>query len=239
MKIQEKQGLSNSIHCLHDRWASDTKLALLGPPLGPYIPSQTVINPQVNVIAITLRSDKELPQQQQPTSNVAKGKVAQISKHAKFLKELCTHKRKNLKGDVEMARNMSALIKSEQVSSLIQPTMLKKYRNPSTFIVPCTISKCTFDSMLDLGTSINVMPLSIYKSLILGDSEPTSVVIQLANRSTTHPLGILEDVLVQKKIDQELKCGLMSMNKASIYHWSKHEKGKLKRVEGKNDKGIS
>ncbi|RDX71517.1 hypothetical protein CR513_49128, partial [Mucuna pruriens] len=37
-----------------------------------------------------------------------------------------------------------ALIKSKQVSTLIQPVMPKKYRDPSTFIIPCTIGECTF-----------------------------------------------------------------------------------------------
>nr|KYP72730.1 hypothetical protein KK1_005330 [Cajanus cajan] len=51
--------------------------------------------------------------------------------------------------------------------------------------------------MLDLGASINVMPLSIFKSLSLGPMQPTGVVIQLANRSVAHPTGFIEDVLVQ------------------------------------------
>jgi len=37
--------------------------------------------------------------------------------------------------------------------------------------------------MLDLGASINVMPLSIFKSLSLGPLQPMGVVIQLANKS--------------------------------------------------------
>lgn len=41
------------------------------------------------------------------------------------------------------------------------------------------------------------MPTSVYKSLKLGDLNSTGVVIQLANRSTTRPTGVLEDVLVQ------------------------------------------
>ncbi|RDX77482.1 hypothetical protein CR513_42390, partial [Mucuna pruriens] len=42
-----------------------------------------------------------------------------------------------------------------------------------------------------------VMPSLVYKSLRLVALVPIGVVIQLANMSTTHPLGILEDVLVQ------------------------------------------
>ncbi|RDY08166.1 Retrovirus-related Pol polyprotein from transposon 17.6, partial [Mucuna pruriens] len=51
--------------------------------------------------------------------------------------------------------------------------------------------------MLDLGASINVMPMSIYKALNFGDLEPTRMTIQLANKSVVQLLGILEDVLVQ------------------------------------------
>ncbi|RDY13423.1 hypothetical protein CR513_01668, partial [Mucuna pruriens] len=74
----------------------------------------------------------------------------------------------------------------------------KKCRDPKTFSVPCTIGDCTFaDAMLDLGASINVMPISIYKFLNFGDLEPTRMTIQLANRSVVQPFGVLEDVLVQ------------------------------------------
>nr|KYP32764.1 hypothetical protein KK1_046457 [Cajanus cajan] len=51
--------------------------------------------------------------------------------------------------------------------------------------------------MLDLGASINVMPLSIFKYLSLGPLQPIGVVIQMANRSVAHPTGFVEDVLVR------------------------------------------
>ena len=52
-------------------------------------------------------------------------------------------------------------------------------------------------AMCDLGASINVMPLSIYKSLNACALKDTRVVIQLADRSVVYPIGVLEDVLVQ------------------------------------------
>ena len=116
--------------------------------------------------------------------------IKQIPKYAKFLKDLCTHKRR-LKGDekISVGRNVSALI---------QPSLPQKCKDPGTFTIPCTIGNSTFgDALLDLGASINVMPSSVYKSLNLGELKPTGVVIQLANRSTAHPAGVLEDVLVQ------------------------------------------
>ena len=51
--------------------------------------------------------------------------------------------------------------------------------------------------MLDLGASINVMPLSIFKAFNLGPLKDTRVVIQLADRSNVYPEGVVEDVLVK------------------------------------------
>ncbi|RDX78525.1 hypothetical protein CR513_41187, partial [Mucuna pruriens] len=121
-----------------------------------------------------------------------------IPKYAKFLKELCMHKRKKMKGGVKMGGVVSALIKNEEVPTGSQQALPKKCRDPRIFSVPCTIGNCTFSyAMLDLGASIDVMPSSIYKSLNFGDLDPTGMIIQLANRSDVQPSGILEDVLVQ------------------------------------------
>ena len=48
--------------------------------------------------------------------------------------------------------------------------------------------------MCDLGASINLMPLSIFRKLGLGEARPTTVLLQLADRSVKHPRGIIEDV---------------------------------------------
>ncbi|RDX93593.1 Retrovirus-related Pol polyprotein from transposon 17.6, partial [Mucuna pruriens] len=123
--------------------------------------------------------------------------IKQISKYAKFLKELCVRKRKKMKGSVEVGGIVSVLTRNEDFIAGAQ-TLLKKCRDPKIFYVLCTIGNCTFvDAMLDLGASINVMPTSIYKSLNFGDLKPTRMTTQLANRSVVQPLSILEDVLVQ------------------------------------------
>ncbi|RDY13903.1 hypothetical protein CR513_01117, partial [Mucuna pruriens] len=124
--------------------------------------------------------------------------IKQIPKYAKFLKELCVHKRRKMKGSREFKGVVSALIRSEESTAGNSQVLPKKCRDPRIFSVPCTIGKCTFaDAMLDLGASINVMLASIYRSLNFGDLEPTGMTIQLANRSIVQPLGVLEDVLVQ------------------------------------------
>ena len=44
------------------------------------------------------------------------------------------------------------------------------------------------------------MPLSIFKRLGLGEARPTTVTLQLADRTLKHPRGVIEDVLV--KVDK-------------------------------------
>nr|KYP32977.1 hypothetical protein KK1_046228 [Cajanus cajan] len=119
--------------------------------------------------------------------------IKQIPRYVKFLKELCTHKR-NLKGNerISMGRNVSMVIGKSV------PHILEKCKDPGTFCIPCIIGNSKFENtMLDLGASINVMPLSIFNSLFVGPLQPMGVVIQLANKSVAHPTGFVEDVLVR------------------------------------------
>ena len=49
----------------------------------------------------------------------------------------------------------------------------------------------------DLGESINLMPLSIYRKLGLGEPKPTAMRLLIADRTVKRPIGILHDVLVK------------------------------------------
>ncbi|XP_038904241.1 uncharacterized protein LOC120090585 [Benincasa hispida] len=53
------------------------------------------------------------------------------------------------------------------------------------------------NALCDLGVSINLMSLSIVKKLDIGNARPTTITLQLADRSITHYEGKIEDVLVQ------------------------------------------
>ncbi|GJV52389.1 reverse transcriptase domain-containing protein [Tanacetum coccineum] len=52
-------------------------------------------------------------------------------------------------------------------------------------------------ALADLGISINLMPLSIWKKLSLPELTPTQMIRELADRSTNSPSGIAEDVFVK------------------------------------------
>ena len=53
------------------------------------------------------------------------------------------------------------------------------------------------NALCDLEASINLMPLSVFRRLQLGEEKPTTVTLHLANRSLAHPRGVIEDVLVK------------------------------------------
>ena len=52
-------------------------------------------------------------------------------------------------------------------------------------------------ALCDLGASVSVMPLSICNKLDMGSLKSTNVTLQMADRSTKRPLGVLEDVPVR------------------------------------------
>jgi hypothetical protein len=51
-----------------------------------------------------------------------------------------------------------------------------------------------------LGASVNLLPYSIYFQLGLGELKPTTMTLQLADKSVKIPWGIIEDVLI--KVDK-------------------------------------
>ena len=74
-------------------------------------------------------------------------------------------------------------------------------KDPGSFTIPCSIGNSIFvKSLCDLGSSINLLPLSIFRKLDLGEGNPRTNTLQLADRSFTHPRGIINDVLV--KVDK-------------------------------------
>ncbi|GJS28185.1 putative reverse transcriptase domain-containing protein [Tanacetum coccineum] len=71
------------------------------------------------------------------------------------------------------------------------------YKDPGSFTLPCFINNVCFDNALvDLGASVNVMPLSTYLNLGLGELAHTKLTVELADGTVKYPKGIAENVLV-------------------------------------------
>jgi hypothetical protein len=119
--------------------------------------------------------------------------IQQIPPYAKFLKDLVTVKRKT---NVPKKAFMT-----EQVNAILQCKLPLKYKDPRCLTITCMIGVSQIErALLDLGASVNLLPYSVYLQLGLGELKPTSMTLQLADRSVKILQGIVEDVLI--KVDK-------------------------------------
>nr|GEU34494.1 hypothetical protein [Tanacetum cinerariifolium] len=76
--------------------------------------------------------------------------------------------------------------------------LLHMPKRPSKFLIPCDfpeLDECL--ALADLGASINLMPLSIWRKLSLPELTSTQMILELVDRSTTRPAGTAEDIFVK------------------------------------------
>ncbi|GJS89366.1 reverse transcriptase domain-containing protein [Tanacetum coccineum] len=87
---------------------------------------------------------------------------------------------------------------NENCSAVILKKFPEKLGDPGRFLIPCDfpeMNECL--ALADLGASINLMPLSIWKELNLPDLTKTRMILELADRTISTPTGIAEDVFVK------------------------------------------
>ncbi|GJV74701.1 reverse transcriptase domain-containing protein [Tanacetum coccineum] len=72
----------------------------------------------------------------------------------------------------------------------------EKLGDPMKFLIPCGFSVLKCKALADLGASINLMPLSVWKDLGLPELISTQMTLELANRDICTPKGIARDVFV-------------------------------------------
>nr|GFC79771.1 reverse transcriptase domain-containing protein [Tanacetum cinerariifolium] len=85
---------------------------------------------------------------------------------------------------------------NENCSAIILKKLPKKLGDPGKFLIPYGFSELKYKALADLGASINLMPLSVWKKLVLPDLIPTQITLELANRAICTPDGIARDVSI-------------------------------------------
>nr|GEW27475.1 reverse transcriptase domain-containing protein [Tanacetum cinerariifolium] len=111
-----------------------------------------------------------------------------MPKFASTLKALIGNKEK------QMARTPM----NEHCSAVILNKLPIKLGDPERFLIPCEfpgMDECF--ALADLGASINLMPLSVWKGLSLLKLTPTCMTLELADRYVSKPIGIAKDVSVK------------------------------------------
>nr|GEY35255.1 hypothetical protein [Tanacetum cinerariifolium] len=181
------------------------------------LPGNRVTNPKEDLNGITTRSDVAYkgPTIPTPSKVVKQGTEANeqiekfyeifkdISFEISFTKALILMPKfasilKALIGNKEKLSEMARTLMNEHCLTVILNKFPKKLRDPGKFLTPCEFPKmdeCL--ALADLGASINLMPLSMWKELALPELTPTYMTLELTNCSVSKPIGIAKDVSVK------------------------------------------
>ncbi|GJR21757.1 MAK10-like protein [Tanacetum coccineum] len=90
---------------------------------------------------------------------------------------------------LELGKNESAFIQGE-VSTKMEDLEL--------FTLPCRVGDSKpFDTLADLGSCVNIIPLYLFKKLNIGLLEETDHIFGLADETKSYPIGIVKDVKVR------------------------------------------
>nr|GFC09165.1 reverse transcriptase domain-containing protein [Tanacetum cinerariifolium] len=106
----------------------------------------------------------------------------------KMLKDLLSNKKK--------LQELANTPLNENCFAVILKKLPEKLGDPGKFLILCGFSELKCKALADLGASINLMPLSVWKELGLPELIPTCMTFELANRTICTPAGIARDVFI-------------------------------------------
>nr|GEY92556.1 reverse transcriptase domain-containing protein [Tanacetum cinerariifolium] len=109
-----------------------------------------------------------------------------IPKYQKMLKDILSNK--------EKLQKLANTPLNENCSAVILKKLPEKLRDPGKFLIPCGFNELKCKALADLGASINLMPLFVWKKLGLPELISTRMTLELANRAICTPAGIARDV---------------------------------------------
>nr|GEZ12354.1 reverse transcriptase domain-containing protein [Tanacetum cinerariifolium] len=113
-----------------------------------------------------------------------------MPKFASIIKSLLANKDKLFK--------LAKVSLNENCSVMLLKKLSEKLGDPGKFLIPCDfLGMEVCHALADLGASINIMPLLIWKKLSLLELTPTRMTLELADRSITRPKGFAVDVFVK------------------------------------------
>ncbi|GJT46510.1 reverse transcriptase domain-containing protein [Tanacetum coccineum] len=105
---------------------------------------------------------------------------------------------KSLLSNKEKLFELASTPLNKNCSAVLLKKFSEKLRDPDKFLIPCDfpeLYECL--ALADLGASINLMPLSVWKKLSLPELTPTRMTLELANQSVAISVGVAEDVFVK------------------------------------------
>nr|GEX07950.1 reverse transcriptase domain-containing protein [Tanacetum cinerariifolium] len=149
--------------------------------------------------ALTLFGDSDFLLSKEADAFLAK--ALRDEEKSTLIKVLKSHKRAiawKLSDIQEKLSEMARTPMNEHCSVVILNKLPKKLGDPEKFLIPCEfpgMDECL--ALADLGASINLMPLFVWKGLSLPELTLTCMTLELADRTESKPVGIAKDVKVK------------------------------------------
>nr|GEW47859.1 hypothetical protein [Tanacetum cinerariifolium] len=172
------------------------------------LPVNTITNPKEELKGIITRSGTAYQGPTIPTTSSSLPPV--VERETEAAKDMVHPTNNGSTKDVQpsVVQTESPILNSEPVvAHIIEPVaapavLLKKLPeklgDPGKFLISCDflgMAECL--ALADLGTSINLMPLSVWNNLSLPDLSPTCMTLELTDRLISRPVGVAEDVFVK------------------------------------------
>nr|GEX57447.1 reverse transcriptase domain-containing protein [Tanacetum cinerariifolium] len=170
------------------------------------LPSNTIPNPKGEMKAITTRSGVAYKGPSIPTpkklndQNLHEKATNQMEKFFQIFQYL--HFDISFADALLLMPKFASTIKCllTNKDKLFELAKISLNENCSAMLLKKLPKKLRMDvchALADLGASINLMPLSIWKKLSLPELTPTRMTLELEDRSITRPKGVAEDVFVK------------------------------------------
>ncbi|GKE99639.1 MAK10-like protein [Tanacetum coccineum] len=94
-------------------------------------------------------------------------------------------------------KHVKSLELGKNGSTSVQGEISTKMEDPGLFTLPCRLGDSKpFDTLADLGSCVNIIPLYLFKKLNIGLLEETDHIFGLADGTKSYPIGIVKDVEV-------------------------------------------
>nr|GEY25993.1 reverse transcriptase domain-containing protein [Tanacetum cinerariifolium] len=180
------------------------------------LPYNTIANPRSDLKSITTRSGVSydgpqippppsfLPKVVENEPEATKDTIFQDTSFeisfadALILMPKFTSTLKTLIENKEKLSEMARTPLNEYCSAILLKKLLEKLGDPGKFLIQCDFPRmveCL--ALADLGASINLMPLSVWKNLFLPELTLMCMPLELADRLISHLVGVAEDVYVK------------------------------------------
>ncbi|XP_014490791.1 uncharacterized protein LOC106753488 [Vigna radiata var. radiata] len=127
-------------------------------------------------------------------------------------------------------------------SVLLKKSRPPKVKDPGSFTIPCIIGNVKIGkALIDLGSSINLMPLSVLKKIGGLKVKPTEISLLMEDGSAKKPYGVVEDVVIRvEKLESLIDFVVIEMEEDKeipIILGRPFMKTAKVREEGRDDKG--